>query len=427
MAPQKKTTPAKPVPATSTVPTNANEDFAADLVRQINKELGSRVAYNLSTDDAPTNINHWTSLGSMQLDRIISNKSIGGLPEGRIIEIQSQPSTGKTHLAYEAAKDTQRNGGIVVYIDAEHATSVANLELVGINIRKNFVFVEESCTESILTIIESTVLKARALAEAKKNIPVLVVWDSVSASCPKAELEGTYEQNTIGLQARVLSKGMRKLASVIANQRVTLLLISQQREKIGVMFGDPTTTPGGKAIPYHSSVRIKLNGGQQIKKTINGKEIVVGIHVSAKIIKNKVARPWREVEFEIIFGKGVQETEQLFDALREYCDFQVKAEKPIVTSDGKARILVDGGGAWKHFTVTDTKTGEVLKDVTFHKTDFTEKVLKVPELKPYVDCLMDACFIMNTEDAEHITAASVDTTSVEEMEAVELEHSTDQP
>ncbi len=396
--------------------TNANEDFAADLVKQINKELGERVAYNLATDDAPTMIHNWTHTGSTQLDFIIANKSGGGLPEGRIIEIQGPPSGGKSHIAYECCKATQQQGGIVVYIDAEHATSVDNLKLVGIDIRNNFVFIEESCTENILTIIESTVIKARALAEAKKNIPVLVVWDSVAASSPKAELEGTYEQNTIGLQARVLSKGMRKIANVISDQKITLLLLNQQREKIGVLYGDPSTTPGGKAIPYHSSVRIKLTGGQQIKKTINGKEAVIGINVTAKTIKNKVARPWREVDFEIHFGKGIREEEQLFDALREYCE---KSGKTVALGD--KRLMIEGTGGWKTFSIADNKTGEVLEEVKFQKSSFGEKVLNEPKYKKYVDCLLEACFVMRDDDKEHITVASIDTSSAAEVEAAAIE------
>jgi len=183
------------------------------------------------------------------------------------------------------------------------------------------------------------------------------------------------------------------------------------------MYGDPSTTPGGMAIPYHASVRLKLTGGQQIKQTINGKEAVIGINVNVKTIKNKVARPWREVSFEIHFGKGIKESEQLFDELREFCE---KSDKPIVTPDGK-RVKVEGMGSWKVFSVTDTKTGEIIHEVKFYKSEFESKVLNVEEFKPYVTFLMDATFIMTNGEEPHKTLASIDMSSAAEVEALKVE------
>lgn len=215
--------------------TNEDVDFSAELIRQINKEAGSKIAFNLGTDEAPTTVKRWISTGSRQLDYIISNKTGGGVPEGRIIEIQGPPSSGKSHIAYEIAKSTQRMGGIVVYIDTENATSVENLEGLGIDIRRKFVFIQETCIEEIFKVIESTIEKARNL---KANVPVTVIWDSVAASAPKAEIEGEYDQNTIGLAARVLSKGFRKITDVIGDKNVCLVLLNQQRIKIGCAHPD---------------------------------------------------------------------------------------------------------------------------------------------------------------------------------------------
>ncbi len=390
-----------------------DDDFSADLIKQVNKEAGMRKAFNLGTDEAPTTVKRWISTGSRQLDYIISNRRNGGLPEGRIIEIQGPTSIGKSHLTYEVAKATQRMGGIVVYIDTENATSVENLESVGVVVVKRFVFIQETCIEEIFKVIESTIEKARNL---KADVPVTVIWDSVAASAPKAEIDGEYDQNTIGLAARVLSKGFRKITHVIGDKNVCLLLVNQQRQKIGVLYGDPHTTPGGMAIPYHSSVRIKLTGGQQLKKTINGKEAVIGIEVTAKTIKNKVARPWREVSFEIHFGRGIMESEQLFDELRQYCD---KVSEPVLM-DGK-KVEIAGTGAWKNLLVTDHETGEILQDVKFYKSDFQSKVLNDPNLLPYVLHLCDAAFIMKSNHEEHHTIASVDTSSAAEMEALRME------
>lgn len=219
------------------------DDFAAELIKQLNKEHSDNIAFNLGTDEAPTTIKRWVSTGSRQLDSIIANKVYGGLPEGRIIEVSGPSSSGKTHIAYEAIKSTQRQGGIAVYIDTENATSLENLQTVGIDVAKRFVFVQTGCTEEVFSIAESTIMKARAMT---KDVPVLIVWDSVAGSSPKAELEGDYDQNTIGLQARVIGKGMRKIVNVIGNQNCTFLVINQQRQAIGVSFGDNCVSPDMK-------------------------------------------------------------------------------------------------------------------------------------------------------------------------------------
>lgn len=374
------------------------DNFTEDLIKSINKDHGSKIAYNLEHDVSPTHVKRWISTGSKQLDYIISNRRDGGLPEGRIVEIFGPPSIGKSHIAIQIARSTQQMGGIVVYIDTENATSVENLGLLGVDITKRFVYVDTHCTEEVLSITESTIMKAKAM---DKDIPVTIIWDSVAASSPKAELTGDYDKETIGLQARAISKGMRKITGVIANQNVLMICLNQIRTKIGVMYGDPTTTPGGKAIPFHSSVRIKLGAGQRIES--KDKE-VIGINVSAKTIKNKVAAPFRTVNFEIHFGKGIKEHEQLFDVLRKH---------GAATSDGKS-IEVSGTGAWKNFVVSCAKTGEVLVEKKFYKSDF-EEVLKNPEYKEYFEDLIEQAFVRR---ASRIDDLDIDAESYEEVRAI---------
>lgn len=384
-----------------------DEDFTKELISQLNKEAGEKVAYNLDSQDSPVNVKRWIPFGVKQLDYIISNRSPGGAPEGRIIEIQGPPSIGKTHLAYELVKQAQRMGGIGVYFDSEFATSLEDLIERGLHPTRT-VLITEQCMETVFERTESTILKTRTM---KKDVPVVIVWDSIAAMVPKAELEATYEQNTIGLAARTISKGLRKMAGVIANKNVLLVVINQQRTKIGVMYGDPTTTPGGAAMNYYASCRIKLSAGQPIKKTVEGKEIVIGINVTAKTIKNKVARPFREVDFEIHFGKGLVEYEQVFDYLREWCDRH--KDSPFV-HNGK-RISISGTAAWKNFTVSDNSTGEIERDIKFYKSDFGSKVLYNPEVADYIGALMDGAYIMKPDQDDHTTYAGADLSNPEEV------------
>lgn len=361
-------------------------DFTDDLIKSLNKEMGQRVAYNLSVDEAPTIVKRWVSTGSKQLDYIISNRKNGGLPEGRIIEIFGPPSNGKSHIALQVCKSTQRAGGIVVYVDTENATSIENLGSMGIDITKKFVYVESSCTEEVFSIIESTIMKAKSL---KKDIPVTVVWDSVAATSPKAEIEGDYDQQTVGLQARVLSKGFRKITGVIGDNNITLVCLNQTRLKIGVMHGDPTTTNGGLALPFHASVRIQLTGGSKVEDKDGN---TIGINVIAKTVKNKVAAPHRRAEFKIMFGKGIDESEELFDLLRNAGAREIS---------GNLRVEVSGDGAWKTLEVKDLKNDKVLINKKFNKKEFGD-LLENPEYKKHLEELIDVVMVKsaNTQVSE---------------------------
>ena len=372
------------------------DDFTSDLIKSLNKERGSRVAYNLSTDDSPTHVSRWISTGSKQLDYIIANQRDGGLPEGRIVEIFGPPSIGKSHIATQIAKSTQQMGGIVVYIDTENATSIDNLNALGVDITKRFVYVDTHCTEEVLSIAESTIIKAKAM---DKDVPVTIIWDSVAATSPKAELTGDYDKESIGLQARAISKGMRKITGVIANEKVLFVCLNQIRTKVGVMYGDPTTTPGGHAIPFHSSVRVKLGAGSQI---FNKEKEPIGINVSAKIIKNKVSAPFRSCHFEIHFGKGIFEHEQIFDMLRKNGEEKINDHV----------VEVGGNGAWKHLTVYSPE-GELILEKKFYKADFGSLISDGIH-GPWIDKLLEKVMIRKnvTDDPD------VDVESYEEIKAI---------
>lgn len=377
------------------------EDFTSDLIKSLNKEAGNKVAYNLAYDVSPTHVKRWVSTGCKQLDYMVANRKNGGLPEGRIVEVFGPPGIGKSHLAIQVARSTQQMGGIVVYIDTENATSVENLALLGVDISKRFVYVDTHCTEEVLSIAENTIMKAKAM---DKDVPITIVWDSVAATSPKAELVGDYDKESIGLQARAISKGMRKITGVIANQNVLFLILNQIRTKIGVMYGDPTTTPGGKAIPFHSSVRIKLGAGQRIE---NKDKEVIGIHVSAKTIKNKVSAPFRSCNFEIHFGVGIKEHEQIFDVLRKHGPETV----------GDNTIEISGTGAWKSLVVVNNKTNKKIVEKKFYKNDF-EEVINDPEHGVYVNQLLEKAMIRDSVAVQDI---NIDAESYEEVRSIAME------
>ena len=273
---------------------------------------------------------------------------VGGYPRGRIIEIYGPESSGKTTLAIHAIAEAQKAGGIAAFIDAEHAFDRFYAAKLGVDV-DNLLISQPDNGEQALEIAEQLI---------RSSAIDIIVVDSVAALTPKAEIEGDMGDNKVGLQARLMSQALRKLTAAVSKTRTTCIFINQLREKIGVMFGNPETTTGGNALKFYASVRLDIRGSQAIK---NGDE-VIGKQTKVKVVKNKVAPPFRRAEFDIMFGEGISRAGEIID---------LGAELGIITKSG----------SWFSYTETTFAHG---RDAA------TQVILDNPELAEELEGLIFA-------------------------------------
>jgi len=363
------------------------DDLAHSLADVLNKQFkqDGKVAYFID-GDTPTDINDWVSTGSSMLDLAISNRPHGGLPTGRIIELNGLESSGKSLLAAHAIASAQKKGGLGVYIDTENALSKDFLQAIGVDVEK-MLYVQLDTVEQIFQTIEQIVTTIR---ESDKEKLVVIVVDSLAAASTALEMENDYEKTGWATgKAIIVSQAFRKITRLIGKERVVLVFTNQLRQKMGVMFGDPWTTSGGKGLPFHASVRVRLKAMGQIKQKTGAIEQVIGIKARAQVIKNRIGPSFRIADFDIYFDRGIYDYESWLNIMKD---------NDLVSRSNPGFKIIDHKGEERKFEVKNW--GEMVENDLEFKEFLYQKIcdLQIMKYKTITDIGLNSDDIIVTDE-----------------------------
>ena len=367
---------------------SGRDELASVLADSLNKKFKDfKAAHFLSgAEETPTDLTEWVGTGSSLLDLAISNRPDGGFPVGRIVELQGMEASGKSLIVAHTLANTQKKGGLAVYIDTENALSEEFLIAVGVDV-KNMLYVPLETIEDAFEAVESIIETVR---KSSKDRLVTIAIDSVSAATTKVEQDADYEKDGWATtKAILMSKAMRKITNIIAKQRVLLLCTSQLREKMGVMFGDKYTTSGGKALGFHASCRIRLKGVGKLKSGSGKTEQIIGVQTEAQVIKNRMGPPFKKATFDIYFNSGIDDYNSWLTMMKDHG-------------------IISASGAY--YTLVNEETGE---ETRFMSKQWKGMLDSDADLKQY--CYKKVCdiYVMKYKDQAMIDPDDV---SVDEGE-----------
>lgn len=369
-----------------------SDELGSSIVDALNKKFKNdrvQTAYFLDgDDDAPTVVNEWVGSGSTILDFAISNRKHGGYPVGRITELTGLEGAGKSLLAAHALANTQKAGGLAVLIDTENAIAKEWLAAIGVDISK-MLYIPMESIEDAFTAMVTVIEKARS---SNKNKLITIVLDSIAGASTKDELAADFDKTGYNTgKALIISEAMRKITNFIGRERICVIITNQLRFKMNApAFADPYTTPGGKGLPYHSSVRIRATPIGVIKDKVNGVEQPIGTKVKIKVGKNRVGPPLRECELELYFDSGIDDYSSWLGVMKDY-------------------KLVGQAGAW--YSWTDPTTGEIIK---FQSKEFVEKLVSDPTRRSIIYDAIAENVIMKYRETDVDMAPRIDDVIVSE-------------
>ncbi len=368
------------------------DELSSILADNLNKKFKgqSKVAYFLDgSEQTPTDLTEWVSTGDDMLDLAISNRPNGGFPVGRIVEVTGLEASGKSLLAAHTLANTQKKGGLAVYIDTENAINQEFLEALGVDTQK-LLYVPLEAVEDIFDAMDSII---ESIRKSDNNRLVTIVVDSVAAATTKVELAADYDQAGYATQkAIIISKAMRKITNLIGRERILVVFTNQLRVRMGVSFGDPYTTSGGKALGFHASCRLRMKQMGKLNSKVGGVEQTVGIKTRVQVIKNRMGPPLRAVDFEIYFDRGIDRYGSWLNTMKTY-------------------KLVTVSGAW--YTWVDESTGEEIK---FQAKNFTKILEERPEVKEQMYKQICDAYILGYKEATE--NANTDTTQLNDTHEI---------